>query len=497
MHLYTYVSLAVVVLSTATLYIILRRNKSKDCRYIIGLGTSAIVAIIASLLLPDIVSAFTVDLAMQLALSFFIAFLIYITLLFFSMMLVAYIFPQKKIDELKKKWEQKRLEKQESKELKQKQKEEARESQLKASAETEYKVIESETESGKSEIIESEIISDNKQQEEIISKPEPILKSIFINRFFRQKAAETPEDTVSADNEKSLASDSVKDEIPAPAGNVYEEQLTDTDVDINKDVEQESAEQESIEQEDTEKAGTGQESIEREDAEQEIIRLESSEQEEVRHENTEKEDIVYEDLVQAPDIPEETAETGQEAMDFAIEADEGTLEKAEVGEIEPVYDSTEVYPDEEPLEPAVIEPSAEADIFDQAVLTMEQAIDDSTGDEKNVDTQDIIDKMGLDEISDESVPYLDLNGLSLNDLINEAFLLKQKGRDSEAASLYIEALNRNPDNEAAFWIVLDICSIYKRSGQSELAEDILLTYIDEFEHLMSEEVKDQILQSLY
>ena len=61
----------------------------------------------------------------------------------------------------------------------------------------------------------------------------------------------------------------------------------------------------------------------------------------------------------------------------------------------------------------------------------------------------------------------------------------------------MEALNRNPDDEAAFWIVLDICSIYKNSGQTELAEDILLTYIDEFEHIMSEEVKDQILQSLY
>jgi len=66
----------------------------------------------------------------------------------------------------------------------------------------------------------------------------------------------------------------------------------------------------------------------------------------------------------------------------------------------------------------------------------------------------------------------------------------------EAASLFIKALEMKPDNEAAFWIVLDICTIYKNIGQAELAKSILQSYMDEFGLLMSEEVKQQILQGL-
>ncbi|NLY18716.1 MAG: hypothetical protein GX045_07150 [Clostridiaceae bacterium] len=468
MHLYTYVSLAVVVLSTATLYIILKRNKSTDCRYIIGLGISAVVAFITSLLLPDIVSAFTVDLAMKLALSFFIALLIYITLLFFSMMLVSYIFPQKKIDVLKKKWEEKRLERQKSKELKQKQKEEIENIKPEAAKpETELRADESETETSR----------EAKQQEEPATRSEPILKSIFINRFSRQKAGEIFRDPVQDDQKEFSESDSIKDEISETAGGVYEDQLTDkeTGIDMDSDAEQEPIEQEGIDKEDVEQKTIGQESIEQED------------------------------IIIAHDELEKTIESVQEDKDIIGASDDGTLEetdsttiKTDVEAAEPVNDFKMVYSDEESLKPADTELSEQEDIFEQAALLLEQAIDSSAyEDRKNVDTQDIIDKMGVDEISSDSVPYLDLNGLSLNDLIDKAFLLKQEGRESEAVSLYMEALNRNPDDEAAFWIVLDICSIYKNSGQTELAEDILLTYIDEFEHIMSEEVKDQILQSLY
>ena len=118
MHLYTYVSITVVMLATAILYVVLKKNNAKDCRYTIGLGISAIIAIITSILLPNIISAFSVDLAMQLALSFFIAILIYITLLFFCMMLIASIFPQKRIDKLQKKCEENKIKRQEAKELK-------------------------------------------------------------------------------------------------------------------------------------------------------------------------------------------------------------------------------------------------------------------------------------------------------------------------------------------------------------------------------------------
>jgi hypothetical protein len=419
MHLYTYVSLAVVVLSTATLYIILKRNKSTDCRYIIGLGISAVVAFITSLLLPDIVSAFTVDLAMKLALSFFIALLIYITLLFFSMMLVSYIFPQKKIDVLKKKWEEKRLERQKSKELKQKQKEEIENIKPEATKpETELRADESETETSR----------EAKQQEEPATRSEPILKSIFINRFSRQKAGEIFRDPVQNDQKEFSESDSIKDEISETAGGVYEDQLTDkeTGIDMDSDAEQEPIEQEgidkedaeqeiirqeSVDKEDAEQEPIEQEGIDKEDAEQEIIRQESVdkedvEQEPIEQESIDKEDveqktigqesIEQEDIIIAHDELEKTIESVQEDKDIIGASDDGTLEetdsttiKTDVEAAEPVNDFKMVYSDEESLKPADTELSEQEDIFEQAALLLEQTIDSSAYEDKKMLTHRI------------------------------------------------------------------------------------------------------------
>ena len=60
----------------------------------------------------------------------------------------------------------------------------------------------------------------------------------------------------------------------------------------------------------------------------------------------------------------------------------------------------------------------------------------------------------------------------------------------------MDALDKKPDNEVVFWIVVDICVIYKNAGQTELAQDILKTYIDEYESIMSNDVKELILQNL-
>lgn len=63
--------------------------------------------------------------------------------------------------------------------------------------------------------------------------------------------------------------------------------------------------------------------------------------------------------------------------------------------------------------------------------------------------------------------------------------------------MYINALDMKPDTEVAFWIVLDICVIYKNFGRTELATDILQAYVNEYDNLLSNEVKEQIMQSLY
>jgi hypothetical protein len=137
------------------------------------------------------------------------------------------------------------------------------------------------------------------------------------------------------------------------------------------------------------------------------------------------------------------------------------------------------------------------DLLDEAAVSLADSLVNNKNIEKNVDTSDIIDKMRVDMSPEPAVDISQLNELSLHETIEKAFLLKQKGDEMEAAVLYTSALDKMPDDETAFWIVLDICVIYKNAGKADLAEDILLTYIEEFENLMSETVKDQILQSLY
>lgn len=141
-------------------------------------------------------------------------------------------------------------------------------------------------------------------------------------------------------------------------------------------------------------------------------------------------------------------------------------------------------------------PGDGADLFDNAAILLENSLENIENDEKNVDTSNIIDKMGIDMIPDRADP-VSAQGQSLTEIIDKAFQLKQQGKEIEAAALYMIALEKRPDNETTFWLVLDICAIYKATGHADLAEDILLTYIDTFEDIMSEEVKDQILLSLY
>jgi hypothetical protein len=620
MHLYTYVSITVVMLATAILYVVLKKNNAKDCRYTIGLGISAIIAIITSILLPNIISAFSVDLAMQLALSFFIAILIYITLLFFCMMLIASIFPQKRIDKLQKKCEENKIKRQEAKELKLKLKaeEEAARTESKeakkeiAAAKTELNVTKTELDAVKTEHaaareeIELEKASANefktegseetkieysisegsksdgaisigtkpeeskveeskpeKKHREIISesKSESILKNIFINRFSRQKVEEIIGEPTLDDQEDSLdnmlADEEVadtgsiinKNEIDYEKSNISDDKELNLDNDKLFDIDADNAlgsdDKKAFDIDADNALGLDDKKALDLDTDNildlddiEVLDIDSGnalnlDDEELLDLNDEKEILIDIDKAKINVEPEEIIEkslgiTETEPLEtiesepqeiVGIEFSE-TVESELLGvvrndlsetvEDKPLEDVETIPADTKSLESKPLEttetelletigtePLNQANIFNQSTVALERTFGYDVSIEKNVDTPDIIDKMGVDKTPIENVPYLDSNGLSLNEIIDKAFILKQNGREVEAASLYIEALDMKPDNEAAFWIILDICSIYKSAGQTELAEDILLTYIDEFEHLMSEEVKDQILQGLY
>lgn len=71
---------------------------------------------------------------------------------------------------------------------------------------------------------------------------------------------------------------------------------------------------------------------------------------------------------------------------------------------------------------------------------------------------------------------------------------EQKGRgDIEGAIInYLYALEMQPDNDTSWWIIIDTCALYKQLGQAELAREILQGYIDEFDHIINDEVRREI-----
>jgi hypothetical protein len=110
--------------------------------------------------------------------------------------------------------------------------------------------------------------------------------------------------------------------------------------------------------------------------------------------------------------------------------------------------------------------------------------------EISVDSSENIDKMGIENIEQES------EILTIDECIEEAFRLKQQG-DAEGAILYyMYALDKKPCKQLSFWIVLDICVIYKTLGQYELAFEILNCYYDVFGDIMDGSVREEIENNL-
>ena len=81
--------------------------------------------------------------------------------------------------------------------------------------------------------------------------------------------------------------------------------------------------------------------------------------------------------------------------------------------------------------------------------------------EKAVDSTENIDKMGIENTLHDS------GSLTIEECIEEAFRLKALG-DFEGAIIYhMYALDKKPEKDLTFWIVLDICVMYKSLGQRE------------------------------
>ncbi|MHB8062922.1 MAG: hypothetical protein ACYDG2_09860 [Ruminiclostridium sp.] len=103
----------------------------------------------------------------------------------------------------------------------------------------------------------------------------------------------------------------------------------------------------------------------------------------------------------------------------------------------------------------------------------------------------VIDNIEYGEEIDKSESIFDASSLVL-----KALESKDAGRKEDAIECYIEALQYEPNNEMLFWIVLDICALYKQLGLSELAKNILEGLVSQYGAAIQPEVKMEIMNYL-
>ena len=96
----------------------------------------------------------------------------------------------------------------------------------------------------------------------------------------------------------------------------------------------------------------------------------------------------------------------------------------------------------------------------------------------------------------DSYLYEDINeSLTIDDCINKAFELKTNGDLEGSILYYMYALDKQPDKHLVFWIVLDICSLYKNLGQVDMAREILNGYAQTYGEIIDSTVKCEIEKS--
>lgn len=88
------------------------------------------------------------------------------------------------------------------------------------------------------------------------------------------------------------------------------------------------------------------------------------------------------------------------------------------------------------------------------------------------------------------------SGASVESQIERAFSLKEAGDLEGALLCYMQALDKLPDDELVFWIILDTCVIYKTLGQVELARDILHSYWERYGSSMGSAIRMEIERNL-
>ncbi len=156
----------------------------------------------------------------------------------------------------------------------------------------------------------------------------------------------------------------------------------------------------------------------------------------------------------------------------------------------------------------IVESTTEAEVIentydDIAESTTEAEVIENTFDDVTENTTEV--EVKLDEIK---VPQNELvetdvvesqalenkmAEIDSNSLVFKAFDYKDVGKKEEAIQCYLEALQHEPNNEMIFWIVLDVCALYKQLERTDLAIIILEGLVSQYGAAIQPEVKKEIM----
>ena len=201
------------------------------------------------------------------------------------------------------------------------------------------------------------------------------------------------------------------------------------------------------------------------------------------------------------DISELEAEVEEDEQQTELEMAEliAAIEKAgdqvefESTELEAAIEESEqqVEPEAAELEAAVEESEQQVEL---EAVELEVAIEDV---EQQVELEATeLEAAIIEAESASTANNIDLKQLDLNSCVLRAMEYKDAGRKSEAIEYYMAALEKAPKREMVFWIVLDICTLYKQLGLSILAQSILEGLASEFGDAIAPEVRAEIMNNL-
>lgn len=169
----------------------------------------------------------------------------------------------------------------------------------------------------------------------------------------------------------------------------------------------------------------------------------------------------------------------------------------------------EIVPEPEDLEKLEAEiKNEETDTYEELVTEeavpvteVEQAEKELPEVEQNEDT-DQIDSAGELIVTENTVDTELINISSEMEAINaesyiiKAFESKDQGNKVQAIDYYFKALELKPEDDMIFWIALDICTLYKQLGMSDLATIILEGLVDQYGSIIQPEIKVEIMKNL-